>query len=104
VTGVQTCALPISAESLYYKRLEEQRVAAESEKQRLLALPVDFFRSFCNVANSLTERNVIILLEQVKEELTRLSDLDKAIRNMLGITRTQPTDDAVAQLLWNAEH
>ncbi|KAK8886644.1 hypothetical protein M9Y10_042110 [Tritrichomonas musculus] len=95
----QIRAQKIQAEGQYNQKLEEQRVRAEAEKRRLLAIGTDAFRSYFNPSQQIDERSFKTVLENARETIQKLQNSDSAIRRMLCAADNQTTQDAVAQML-----
>jgi len=89
----------IQAESAYSMKLNEIKSKWESEKRRLLSFTADEFKLFFNPQETMDERSFKSLISRAKEEISRLSKMDAAIRRMVGAAPRQPTEDAVAQVL-----
>lgn len=92
----------MNAEAQFTAKLSEHRMKWESEKRRILAYAADELRQFFNASEAIDEHSFRSLIGKVKEELGKLQRSDAAIRRMVGASGRQSTDDAVAQLVLNA--
>lgn len=95
----QARAKIVNAENLFNSKLEEERAAHESDQRRIFTFVAEAFKNFFNPSANFSERNFRQMIEQVKDELTRLNTSDENIRRMLGAGEKQTTEDAVAMLL-----
>jgi chromosome segregation ATPase len=92
-------ATKTTAEADYYTRLEEQRSKSDAEKRAVLTIGVEAFRGLFNPSDSLNERTFKTVITKASEELTRLTRVDRTIRQMLKVRDQQTTEDAVAHAL-----
>ncbi|OHT10826.1 hypothetical protein TRFO_19809 [Tritrichomonas foetus] len=83
----------------YTKKLEAIQSENELCQRKMFSFIADSFRSYFNPCIHIDEKSFRIIVERVRQELSRLSDSDQAIRMMLNVNELQTTEDAVAQLL-----
>ncbi|EAX93605.1 hypothetical protein TVAG_427270 [Trichomonas vaginalis G3] len=95
----QSRAKVIAAENFFNTKLEEEKMRHESETRKIYTFVAEAFKSFFNPSASFNERNFKAVIEQVSDELVRLTKSDENIRRMLGASEKQTTEDAVAILL-----
>lgn len=83
----------------YQLKLNNERAKFETEKRRICGYGAEAFKAFFNPNVEIDEKSYRCVIEQAKEELTRLALSDAAVRQLVGARDNQTTDDAVAQLL-----
>lgn len=88
-----------TAECNYNKSLEEYKNKIDNEKRALYAYAADSFREYYDPGSKLNESSYKSLLDEVHEIIDKLQKTDTKIRNMVGATNGQTTEDAVAHLL-----
>ncbi|KAK8887540.1 hypothetical protein M9Y10_038589 [Tritrichomonas musculus] len=89
----------IAIESDFTMKLNNERAKFEAEKRRICGYGAEAFKAFFNPNVEIDEKSYRGVIEQAKEELTRLAYSDAAVRRLVGARDNQTTDDAVAQLL-----
>ena len=92
-------AKKISLESDYNLKLNNEKAKFEAEKRRICGFGAEAFKAFFNPNVEIDEKSYRCVIEQAKDELTRLAYSDAAVRRLVGARDNQTTDDAVAQLL-----
>ncbi|OHT14642.1 hypothetical protein TRFO_14946 [Tritrichomonas foetus] len=92
----------LSLESQYKEQLDEVRRKADTERQSMAAYAANAFRSIIN-SSSLDEKGYKVIIDRVKDQITKLNASDQAIRKMLNVLNSQTTQDAVAQLMYNSQ-
>lgn len=89
----------IDVESQFNNRLDQVRSQYEAEQRRIYTYAAEQFKKFFNPTQQFNERAFKQTLESVKDELSRLTQSDNAIRRILGASDCQTTEDAVASLV-----
>ena len=89
----------LSLDADYNKKYEEIKSQNELNLRKIFSYVADSFRTYFNPCIQIDEKSFRLVIENVKQELKRLSDTERTIRGMLGTSESQTTEDAVAQLL-----
>lgn len=93
----------LSVQSEYHSKLDQEKAKMEEEKRRIYETVADSFKQFTSPHENLTEKSLKTTIMKARDEITRLTSLDSAIRRMVNADRTQKTDDAVAQMVMRVE-
>ena len=91
----------LNMENNLNNKLDEQKSKFDSDKRRIYGFVADAFKQYFNPHESIDDRSFKNIINRVKDELSRLSSSDLAIRRFVGAESHQKTDDAVAQLIMN---
>lgn len=91
----------IAAESNYERKLDEERAKAQDEKKSIFTFIADEFHQFYKPVDRINEATFRNVVHNVHDTLESMAASDSSIRNMLGATDGQTTEDAVAQHLLN---
>ena len=87
------------AESDCAAKLSEQKTKFEAEKRQLIAYVADSFKQFYNPQEVINERTFKSIVSHVRDELTSLTASNNKVRQLVGASQTQKTEDVVAQAL-----
>lgn len=100
----------VEIESKCKEQIDQMKHENETEKRNLVLYAANAFRMIIppssNMALTLQTdqiKSYKILIDKVKDLLTHLNESDQTIRKMLNVYANQTTQDAVAQLLYNAD-
>jgi chromosome segregation ATPase len=96
-------AAVLTAESDCAGRVNELKASADNEKRRILAYAADSFKQFFNPQDVIDERSFRQVLGRARDELAVLTEMNAAVRRIVGAPSHQKTDDAVAQALIGRE-
>lgn len=99
----------LTIESKYKEQLDQQIARDEAERRSIIMYAVNAFRTIVSPASTMgvstspgdNVKLYKILIEKIKDIVTKLSESDQTIRKMLCAYSHQTTQDAVAQLLYN---
>ncbi|EAY10639.1 hypothetical protein TVAG_157160 [Trichomonas vaginalis G3] len=80
-------------------KINAVKAKADEEKRKLIATAAQEFSQFFNAGEAIDERAFKNLIQKARDEISRLTKMDAAIRRLVGATGNQSTDDAVAQIL-----
>ncbi|KAK8895785.1 hypothetical protein M9Y10_013670 [Tritrichomonas musculus] len=89
----------IAYESETAQKMNEERQKLEQEKRRICGFGVEAFKMFFNANSSIDEKSFRNVIENARDELTRLTKSDAAVRRIVAARDNQTTEDAVAQVL-----
>lgn len=89
----------MNTKSTLNAKLEEENKKYETEKRKIFSTIADTFRQFFTIDSSLNEKTFKSTLFKARDELARLTSLDKSIRRLVNAEVNQKTDDAVAQIV-----
>lgn len=89
----------IAYETETAQKMSDERQKYEQDKRRLCTFGADAFKMFFNASSSIDEKSFRTVIENARDELTRLSQSDAAIRRIVAARGNQTTEDAVAQAL-----
>ncbi|KAK8847958.1 hypothetical protein M9Y10_019009 [Tritrichomonas musculus] len=89
----------LTAQTEYNTLLDKEKSKIEDERRRMYGQVADIFKQFINPHETLNEKSFKSTIMKARDELSRLSSLDSAVRRMVNAERCQKTDDAVAQVM-----
>ena len=89
----------IAYESETAQKMNEEKQKLEQEKRRICGFGVEAFKMFFNANSSIDEKSFRNVIENARDELTRLTKSDAAVRRIVSARDNQTTEDAVAQVL-----
>ncbi|OHT01906.1 hypothetical protein TRFO_31201 [Tritrichomonas foetus] len=89
----------IAYESEMSQKMNEERQKLEQEKRKLCGYGAEAFKMFFNANTSIDEKSFRNVIENARDELTRLTKSDAAVRRIVAARDNQTTEDAVAQVL-----
>lgn len=87
------------AESQYSAMLENYKQKIDSEKKNIYAYGLDAFREYFNPGSAIDERSYKSVIDKARERINQLQASDSKIRNMVGASNNQTTEDAIAQMI-----
>lgn len=89
----------LTAQTEYNNLLDKEKSKIEDERRRMHGTVADIFKQFINPHETLNEKSFKTTIMKARDEISRLSSLDSAVRRMVNAERCQKTDDAVAQVM-----
>ncbi|KAK8837798.1 hypothetical protein M9Y10_036336 [Tritrichomonas musculus] len=81
------------------RRITEDHQKFEQEKRRICGYAAEAFKLFFNASAAIDEKSYRNVIEQARDELTKLTKSDAAVRRLVAARDNQTTEDAVAQVL-----
>ena len=100
-TKIRSCELNV--ETKLSSSIAEVRAQAEAEKQRMIALFAEEFRSFFDPREQIDIHTYQAILRRAHDELARLTEEMETIRRITNASPNQSTPDAVSQILFNGQ-
>ncbi|OHT10998.1 hypothetical protein TRFO_19491 [Tritrichomonas foetus] len=87
----------LNAQTDFNSKLDEERAKIEEERRRLYNTIADSFKQFTVTHETLNEKSFKQTIFKARDEISRLTAMDAAVRRIVNADRYQKTDDAVAQ-------
>ena len=100
-TKIRSCELNV--ETKLSSSIAEVRAQAETEKQNMIALFAEEFRSFFDPREQIDIHTYQAILRRAHDELARLTDEIETIRRITNASPSQSTPDAVSQLVFHGQ-
>ena len=93
-------ALQLSVDVQRHSKFETELAKQEEEKQQLITEVAQTFKSFYDANMQLDESNIRQLLENVNNELSRLTVQEKSLKSLLGLQPDDNLEDAISKLFY----
>jgi len=97
VTEAAAKSVVMSVQSDCVTKLNEQKSQWYKEKRELLGFAAHAFKQFFHLQNVIDESAFKRIVNRAKEELALLTELNTAVRRIVGAASNQRTDEAVYQ-------
>ncbi|OHT09438.1 hypothetical protein TRFO_04491 [Tritrichomonas foetus] len=89
----------IQYETEMTRKLTEDHQKYEQDKRRICGFAAEAFKLFFNANSTIDEKSYRNVIEQARDELTKLTKSDASVRRIVAARDNQTTEDAVAQVI-----
>ena len=97
LTETQSRVAILNAQTEYTNKLDEEKAKIEDERRRMYSTIAESFKQFTSPHENLNEKSFKTTVFKARDEISRLTAMDAAVRRIVNAERYQKTDDAVAQ-------
>lgn len=89
-------------EDEFTRKMTESNQKYEQDKRRICGYAAESFKLLFNANSAIDEKSYRSVIDQARDELTKLTKSDADIRRLVAARDNQTTEDAVAQVLMNS--